>query len=145
MTNMILKISFIGLLILMSPILHSQSINYIYDNAGNCINRNNTITLRSTVDYESENVPEVFVDNIFQDIKIYPNPTKGLLRIDIGDYDTKDNIFIEVYDLTGKQLIKDQVYQSVLELDLSSHNNGIYILIIKRNGSSSDWKIIKTN
>lgn len=144
MNNMILKTLFISSFTLISTLLYSQSVGYVYDMAGNCTNRN-TITLRNSVDYELQNTPEVFVDNIFQNIKIYPNPTKGQLRVDIGDYNAKDVIIIEVYDLIGKQLIKDQVYQSIQDLDLSSYTNGIYILIIKRNGSSSDWKIIKTN
>jgi len=63
-------------------------------------------------------------------IKIYPNPSNGLINI---DNETKSVIFIKVYDLIGRELLYSKQLENTYnpKIDVSFLNNGMYILVIK--------------
>ncbi len=71
------------------------------------------------------------------ELNIYPNPTSGLLQIDLG---TNDNtaVQIDALDLCGR--ILKRAYGT--QIDLSDLENGIYIIEINH---TSRKKIIKTS
>lgn len=119
--------------------------DYTYDLSGNVISRK-TITLNSTRSIV-DSLPTV--KRAFEDIttntRIYPNPTKGFLKIEILDQGLKDDVNVLVYDLAGRLLIRAKIENSQVELDLSSYQNGTYILRLIRNEERSEWKIIKIN
>lgn len=121
-----------------------SQINYTYDKSGNC-NGRKTISLRSSTGPISNESSDILTDDIFANVKIYPNPTKGLLKIDIEDYNSTNDIDVSVYDLKGRLLIKDKISNSMADLDLSIYPNGIYILVLRKEGQTSEWKILKTN
>jgi hypothetical protein len=78
---------------------------------------------------DSETLPEM-------NIRIYPNPTSGLIVIENTDM---TNINIELKDLNGKQLYSVQQLQLVNNLDISALPSGWYFLVI-----SKDQKGVKT-
>src|SRR5690606_15177392 len=76
------------------------------------------------------------------DIRIYPNPTKGVLKVEIPDIgDIKPTLV--VYNLQGKQLVHKTVSNQISTINLSVHPAGMYIMKIVNGQESLDWKIIK--
>lgn len=62
--------------------------------------------------------------NFNEQIEIYPNPTSNEINISST---TEDSILIYLYDLNGKML-KSEIMQKHLILDLSSYTSGSYLL-----------------
>ena len=76
-------------------------------------------------------------------VKIYPNPTKGNLIVEIPEMEIME-IRVLVFNLQGKQLIyKDVMPNTRLQLDLSNLPSGMYLMKIISGDESLDWKIIK--
>jgi hypothetical protein len=76
---------------------------------------------------------------------VYPNPTKGLIRIDISNMPKNSRNEIRLFDLSGNQLLIEKNSESYSEIDINSFKDGIYILRIKVNEQIFDWKVIKNN
>lgn len=84
--------------------------------------------------YESELSTAVSDQFLAQQVDIYPNPGNGLFRIFL-----KDNIYSElkvsVYDLTGKQVVREQVRidmgSRLFTVDLRDQPKGIYRLLLE--------------
>lgn len=77
------------------------------------------------------------------ELEIFPNPTNGNLNVVIPENLTKSLFGTEMQILTldGKTVFSKQVFQSELEIDLSSLSNGIYVLQL--NGQVVPHKIVK--
>jgi len=76
-------------------LLHSQNkVNFGYDNAGNRISRTISL-LKSAPTSDSEEEPPVVYSEMLSDIeiKIYPNPTDGLLKVEIRNLPEKQTDF----------------------------------------------------
>lgn len=65
-------------------------------------------------------------------VNIYPNPTEGILNIDISDVE-EGNVSIKLMDLSGR-LIKEIQTNSLknIQLDINNLSNGIYVLQIRK-------------
>jgi len=75
-------------------------------------------------------------------IKVYPNPTKGLLNIAVNGYSGELNIL--VYDLNGRK-VYNQLYSSFTteqSINLQGLQTGMYILKIEGEGVSHSRKVI---
>lgn len=135
------------LLLITSLEAYSQTIYYLYDNAGNRTER--TIYLednKGSTSLKKKDVKEVFTDNTFkpQSIKIYPNPTRGLLSIEVPeDPENIAEIQIILTDTNGKVILNKTKAPLITEVNLSTQSNGLYILIMKKGVVTSKWKIIK--
>lgn len=135
--------------LLTNNILKAQTpIQYSYDNSGNRILRK-VITLKSAkVLPDSTNISkkgkDIYEDNLGnKKIIIYPNPTKGELRVDIGNYEDTPVSGLSIYDISGKLIIKkSQVNQSTI-LDLFPYPSGTYVMIIYIGNEKAEWKILK--
>ena len=68
-------------------------------------------------------------------IVIYPNPTSGIVTIESDEVIEK----IELWDMLGRKLLT----QYSTELDLSSYQNGTYLLLIKTDKKQQTQRIIK--
>jgi hypothetical protein len=102
------------------------------------------IMVRDSVNVAFNNQNEMYEDNADgQKVIIYPNPTKGQLKIEIQGDEKITNTLIYLYDLSGKLLINKKQYDSNIPLDLSGYSPGVYILKITMGGKSSEWKIVK--
>lgn len=79
----------------------------------------------------NSSVPPEALSNIEDQLLIYPNPCKNYLTIVSESY-TAGEYHFEIIDLSGKSLMKQQIYISTIEkVNVSSINTGIYILSIK--------------
>lgn len=74
---------------------------------------------------------------------IYPNPTKGMLRVDLPSL--ADQVaMIRVHDSTGKLVIQKTAVESSNDVDLSAYPPGFYIMTIQVGSDNrKEWKIIK--
>ena len=78
-----------------------------------------------------------------QKTRIYPNPTKGLLRIDLPEL-REQLATIRLYDSNGKLIIQQSAVELNNELNLAAYPTGIYILTIQIGEiDRKEWKIIK--
>jgi hypothetical protein len=93
---------------------------------------------------DKENIINYKFDYSFNsdDIKIYPNPTNGLLII--SGNRIKDNYYIEIFDIFGNLIFNKHIeYQYLNKLNISNFNAGIYILKLKISDRIIFKKIIK--
>ncbi len=72
-----------------------------------------------------ENIPK-------KEYSIFPNPTNGIVNVELVSGNTKQLINIIVYDMSGLNVYSTQQYGKSLHiLDLRSYSNGIYTLRIE--------------
>lgn len=75
-----------------------------------------------------------------EDFIIYPNPTKGILRIDFSENNVEK---LEITDITGKIVFIKNHFQQHETVDLSRFANGIYVVKLHTDKGSISSKIIK--
>lgn len=80
------------------------------------------------------------------DVQIYPNPTAGLLNCKIMG-EAPGNISIGLYNVVGQLVMSNMVHLSELDMietfDLSVLSPGIYILSIRKEQETINYRIIK--
>jgi YD repeat-containing protein len=132
--------------------LHSQTIGFDYDESGNRISRTLiTEQLKSgkidfpVADPKNLNPLDLIPAEGQINAKLYPNPNKGLIKVDVANMPVDPVTELRLYDLSGNQLLIKRNFDSYYEIDISHLKNGIYILRIKINETLFDWKVIKGN
>ena len=78
-----------------------------------------------------------------RDITIHPNPTSGMLKLEIADISDINQSQILISDMTGKVLYSQEITSKQMDFDLGSQPSGAYIMAVRINGVSKEWKIIK--
>jgi len=68
------------------------------------------------------------VETYFTDLKVYPNPTRGILFIDFGE---STDAKIKILDITGKIILEKSVNNTVETLDMSMMPSGVYFVEIE--------------
>jgi len=133
--------------ILMSvQIAHSQTIKYEYDQAGNRTGRYyDTVNLRKAAAVKTDTAAEAPQKGMIgkREVLIYPNPTKGALKIEIRGSLPANPVQYVLTDLNGHVLAATQTGGSTLIYDMNSYPAGIYFLQLTVDGVRSEWKIIK--
>jgi YD repeat-containing protein len=118
--------------------------SFTYDAAGNRLSR--IIPLKSARIANQDtlaNKQKTFDDLIGnRPVKIYPNPTKGLLKVEFP-FVEETSATLMVYSAQGALVRSIQVTSTFTEIDLSNQPSGMYILRIGIGELSSEWKIIK--
>ena len=121
----------------------AQRIKYTYDNAGNRLTRQKEIVVQTRGALSDEEEPSVYEEELSETkVTIYPNPTRGMLKIDISGVEKFENARISLY-LTGKLLQQWAGISQSNAIDLSERTPGMYIMQVVYNGKISSWKIIK--
>ena len=122
----------------------AQRIKYTYDSAGNRLTRQKEIVVQTRGALSDEEEPSVYEEELSETkVTIYPNPTRGMLKVDISGVEKFENARISLYDLTGKLLQQWEGISQSNEIDLSDRTPGMYIMQVAYNGKISSWKIIK--
>ena len=131
------------------------SIDYTYDAAGNRIERRATsaIVLRSSAMKEEitekEEADEITslekVEEVVSNTKItvFPNPTEGLITVEISDYIEQVQGEAQLFDFAGKALDHQKINSTSTNIDLSNYSNGMYLLKVHINGETFTQQIIK--
>lgn len=116
-----------------------------YDDAGNRTNR--TIEIHSNLKkgaLDEDFIPEEFSDNLEElSFKMYPNPTKGLLTVEIENFTDETRASISIYDLQGRLIHSIKNATASNAIDLSNHSPGTYVMVLKAGDKTSEWKIVK--
>jgi Concanavalin A-like lectin/glucanases superfamily/Secretion system C-terminal sorting domain len=78
--------------------------------------------------------------------KIYPNPVNDMLIVDLGGSD-EPNVEYEVFDLSGRLMMKGRVETSIQQISLQTLYQGTYILQLSSKNSSiyQPLRFIKSN
>ena len=134
--------------VLFSEIAYGQTTyEFTYDASGNRLTRS-VISLRSATIHpdslHSKQTEKPLDDKVgLQKTRIYPNPTQGLLRIDLPELSEQEAI-IRLHDSNGKLIIQQAAVELNNELNLTAYATGIYILTIQiGKNDRKEWKIIK--
>ncbi len=69
---------------------------------------------------------------------ITPNPSKGIFQIQ-----TERTGILSVYDLTGKQILQENINSFIQKIDISTSPSGIYILTFNDGNQVYQNKLIK--
>ena len=138
------SIPLITILLLLTARLQAQKVCITYDKAGNRTNR--TICLKSE-EATSERVSSAKIpitENMGEMvITLYPNPTKGQLKIQITNKTCETEGVLELYDLSGRLVKVQKTVGESTMLDISRYPLGIYLMRIRICDKVSEWRIIK--
>ena len=108
-------------------------VTYSYDDAGNRVFRHSIINMQSSRAKKAVVDSTVQKETIGkQEILIYPNPTKGMLKIEISGLNTDTPIRLVLMDANGRPLIERQIIQSSELVDITAYPMGWYLMRIIR-------------
>lgn len=130
------------MLLLMSGLLYSQAVEYVYDAAGNRTQRKLVVldpggTSRYMQPKDSV-AAELTLDS---KLTVYPNPVKEQLNLKVdGSFVAYD---IVLTDLTGKVFLTKTINENSTQLDFTTYPKGTYLLRTGANNQFTEWKIIK--
>ena len=124
--------------------LYSQKkVNYEYDTAGNRISRTIEI-IKPVAPAPPEAPPAVYTEELKEfALKIYPNPTEGLLNVEIRNLPKDTKAAVWLYDMSGKLIKSYKEVSDFVQINISNQPSGIYLLKIIAGESQTEWKIIK--
>ena len=151
------------ILLLLAPEVFGQAVAFGYDAAGNRTSRVIDLSPQNSSQSSSfEDIDSFYDDNLPQtrstvreetpryedklgerNVIIYPNPTRGMIRIEFQGYGEMDNARLLLYNIQGNLLLQENNVESSATLDLSSYPAGMYILILIEGSARSEWRIIK--
>jgi hypothetical protein len=74
---------------------------------------------------------------------IYPNPTSGILNIDLGN--ATDNVKIEIMNALGQVVLSETTSTQYILINIAHLDNGIYFVKISQQNSNHIIKLVKQN
>jgi hypothetical protein len=78
--------------------------------------------------------------------EIYPNPSTGFLTYNWSGADSNKDVFVKIFDNTGKLLMSRSMNQQTGgSLDISDYTPGLYFLHFENGGITEKHKIIKVD
>jgi len=85
-----------------------------------------------------------FVETVAQtEIKIYPNPTTEKITLEISGWKSLQTGRFSLYTLTGQLLQEQPVSSATTTVSLAGFATGVYMLKVRMNDITEEWKIIK--
>lgn len=79
-----------------------------------------------------------------QRLSAFPNPTQGLLTLDLSDQEDYSAVNISLFDLNGREVLQRQeVVSQQLQLDLSQQPAGVYLVRVAGDGWLRTGRIIR--
>lgn len=123
-----------------------QKLSYAYDNAGNRISR--TIVLSGQ--QSMAKVGQAHTDSVFfrevlgkKQIKLFPNPVKENLTIEITGYEENLKGEYFLFDIQGKTILHRMLDSGNFQIEMSTYAAGNYLMRLVINNEASIWRIIK--
>lgn len=126
--------------------LHAQTLKYTYDVAGNRLSRVKVVDMSGGTKSISGDLRKDKVEDVVNELKvtIYPNPTKGIMRIDVEGVELKPTSCIKIYSSGGALVRSVERLSTSNVIDISSQLVGLYMMqIVLDSEHVSVWKIIK--
>lgn len=76
-------------------------------------------------------------------VRVFPNPTSGMLNVLLPDDLLGHDVFIQAYDLTGRKMLElNSLHDKQIAFDMQDFASGLYTLVIRANGSQIVRKIV---
>jgi hypothetical protein len=137
-------VSYLGLALMLSIPAYARIV-YEYDAAGNRVLRKNEVSMQAKKANADEQTTDIFEEELPEmKISIFPNPTKGILQIEISNANTLQGVEIRLYNPQGALIRQLSNLSEMTTLDISEQSGGIYIMqIVLNDNEISTWKIIK--
>lgn len=135
-----------GSILLCTIELSAQSLSYEYDYdlSGNRIRRSVIRLSKEDTKFNEDTLTLPLLDDLSDgnQMKVFPNPTKGLIRFEIGQVDCPLGYYY-LFDFKGT-LVEEGICESkVFNLDLSGQPSGVYLIEIRYKNKVYISKIIK--
>ena len=100
-------------------------------------------TDKGIVSYKEETSTDITENNTIENTGIFPNPTNGIVNINLGNQNEKITM-VNVLNMAGQKLLSKHVdNQKLIQIDLSLMNNGIYLVELVCDHKSSVYKVLK--
>jgi hypothetical protein len=115
---------------------NGNSETYFYDKVGNRISQVSVINTPTAIENNS---------SLFEDFKVYPNPTDGLFNIS-GNVSNASDFIVSIYDNTGKLIQTENIPNTNIinhNMNISILSTGAYFVTITNKEGSRSWTIIK--
>jgi hypothetical protein len=129
--------------------VNSQTpITYTYDINGNRIKRELDAKKSALVSFpvkEQDIKPLEELTEFEEGIKVYPNPTSGIIKVLLENFEDPIKGNLIIYNLSGIVLKQMKINAPFTEVDVNEIPDGIYVMRLLLNGKSLDYKIIKHN
>lgn len=118
--------------------------SFEYDDSGNRTSRNILLLKSAVAQGEDALANQVTLNDLIgeREIKIYPNPTKGQLKIEIPNTEESPAV-LSIYSMTGALVKSTKATSMITAIELSNQPPGVYNLVIQIGENSTKWKIIK--
>ena len=142
-------LTIIVLLCCVNAVSAQHQVEYAYDAAGNRIGRVAT-TLRLAVTPPTR-VRQQPVDTVAPSVvpagelsvKVWPNPTKGIIRLQVSGRREDSSVGLRLYSSSGVLLKESEQTTDIIEIDLSGLSAATYLLRFSCQGETRVVKIIK--
>ena len=94
---------------------------------------------------EMELSPPHQPDDVALAFRVFPNPSKGFFNIEISNDRIDNDILLEIYNLVGVKVWDARLPGAGLyPIDISSHNDGVYIIRVSNGNAVKVVRLIKT-
>lgn len=80
------------------------------------------------------------IKNEFNTLKVYPNPTKGMLNIDLREEFV--GAVITVFDIQGRKITSNTLNSNSEIIDMNGLENGIYFISVENDFKKSTKKVV---
>lgn len=126
--------------------VHSQTVTFSYDNAGNRISRTLETQqggLKSLGRIDTIVIEEEIEEDVLEaETNLFPNPTSGLITIEFYP-DDEQKYFIAVNTISGYLLINQEIFKGENIIDISKYPPGSYLITIYSEKIRKQWNILK--
>ena len=121
-----------------------QKLSYAYDAAGNRTERTIVMAARSADAGDKAQDAPFFEEQVAgRQLKIYPNPVKEQLTIQIPGYESSARGEFALFGIGGSMLHRGTIDSEITSVNMSRFATGTYVLHIIVAGERTVWKIIK--
>jgi Secretion system C-terminal sorting domain len=131
-------------LLLITSFTFSQAIEYVYDDAGNRIQRKEFILGGGgNPTNRMAPTPENLTEELIEDFKlaVYPNPVKDIVNLKgTGKFEPYQ---LSIADLSGKMQLNTTIQKANEQINLSHLPKGVYIIRTTIQKKYKEWKMIK--
>jgi len=129
-------------LICILPSLAEDKVAYDYDMAGNRTARR-IITLQQAKRHQPTDSVVIKETIGERTIKVFPNPTRGALGIDIQGGDSKQELRLMIYSGAGAILYNQSATEGLNPIDMTQYPQGWYVLRVVAGTEKKEYKIVK--
>lgn len=138
-----MKTFYVTLFLFQSAIVASaQSYAITYDPAGNRIHRE-VVEMRSMQSSDTT-APETLSSQFGEmSVQIFPNPTSGILGVEISNLPTGIESSLQLITLQGAEVYLKQGATASNPIDMSMLPSGQYLLVLRVDGDKKEWGVIK--